>query len=271
MAEVYTIDGQRYEVEVEKSSDGKQKLVINGQEITLQTSRVNERGFGVELNIVASGKNVELGKTAYEFAYKGPSIDEINAVMKERVARGTATQMERVAVYQQQYNNRAVAEALAKGKSETEADLLKLKESQISGKEPLPDIKKRFPWAYASKTERAKDYITQKLNKDAAYRVKCRRFLEEKKEEMFDQMYREGNKIIIKDGFAKNEDPAENDLHKDLALQEKASKAWSGLDNSKNDEKTKRLVAAANAKQNQEKKASHQVPIQQMTDGHDRA
>ena len=88
---------------------------------------------------------------------------------------------------------------------------------------------------------------------------------------MFDQMYREGNKIIIKDGFAKNEDPAENNLHKDLAMQEKASKARSGLNNSKDDEKTKRLVAAANAKQNQEKKASHQVPIQQMTDGHDRA
>lgn len=250
--EVYTINGQRYEVEVKEGSEGKQKLVINGQEIVLQSAKVvdNTRkdGLNVELRITASGKNVELGDTRLDFSYNGPYKEEINAVMKERVERGVATQMERIAVYQQDYNHKANAEALAAGKTINEADLLKLTADQIAGRKPLPDIKRKFPWAYASLTERAKDKVKQIWDEKAAFRVSCREHLEEQKDVWFDIMYRDGNKVIIRDQFAQNKEKLKEDVHKDLAMQEKASKSKSKMNNTKEDDGTERLLAAAERK-----------------------
>lgn len=252
--EVYTIDGKRYEVEVKESSEGKQKLVINGQEITLKSAPVKDNtgkeGLNVELEIIENANS----------RYDGPNISEINAVMQERVERNSATQMERVAVYQQDYNHKATAEALADGKSMHDADLLKLTKAQIYGQQPLPDIKKRFPWAYASFKERAMDIMKQSLSEEAKHRVDCRRYLKEQKDVYFDNTYQSGNKMIIKDRFAEQR-TIRKDLHNDLAMQRKVSKEKPTLN--KEDEATQRLAAAAAEKKPTKKNSK--TPIRPKT------
>jgi len=277
MADTYQIDGKDYTVEVKGNRNAvNQTLVINGQEISLTSGEIldnsGKTGLGMHLRITAKGNNVELGDGPYDYAYKGPSKEEIYAVMKERVERGQATAAERLAVYQQQYNNMAKAEALANGKTENDADLLKLTEAQIQGQEALPDIKKRFPWAYATDKSVIWDKLSQYWDNDAGFRVKCRESLKEtEKMPWFDTMQRRGDTIRIKDQLA------QNDTHDALSNQRRAVDVKGKVSTEQEiDSKTERLVAAANSKTAQKetkenKETNLQTKIINRSSDHDRA
>lgn len=270
--EKYTIDGQTYEVEtgpVSKDKNGGtvQALTINGQKMTLtvQDTLDNSKKYGknVVLRINFDKKYIEGD------GYTGISKSEIYKVLEAREKAGKATQLEKVAVYQQQYNNLAKAEALAKGNAEFEADLMKLTDRQISGSEAFPPLKEKFPWAFASRADSLTDKVSRLWSDDAKFRIICREKLEEVKQtaqkyDMFDEMHinAEKGKGTIKDQFA---------------MQEKASKAKSAMDIEKVDEGTERLVAAAEKKKTEkenaakEKTAAKEMPFQPANDGHDMA
>ena len=253
MADTYTINGKKYTVEVKGDrTSTTQTLVINGQEIKLAPAkdRFGMSSMNLQISLPDKGK------------YKGPSMDEIYAVMSERRVRGVATRAEELAVYQQDYNNMLKAEYLVLGKSEIDAeqDKLKLTDKQLQGKEALPDLKKRFPWAYADAKKIAEDAKLQKSSNEAKFRVNCRkRLVEVKKDTMFDDMRRIGNKNVIVD---------------QLAMQKKLSDAKEKVGSEVVlDEGTERLVAAAE-KRKTSKKASEQTNQTEMPDmssGYDRA
>lgn len=274
--ETYTIDGNTYEVEVKGERNAvNQKLVINGQEIVLKSGPVldnsGKTGLGMHIEITAKGDKVTLGDQPYDYYYNGPSKEEIYKVMKERVENGQATSAERLAVYQQQYNNMVKAETVANGKTELDADLLKLTDAQIQGKEPLPNIKDRFPWAYASKLDIVKESVTQYWDEKAAHNVKCREQLK-KMEKMpyFDDARRDGNTIKIKDHLA------QNDTHDALSNQRLASEVKGRVATGEElDNGTQRLVAAANTKAAQKeaeaRATNHQAEVINRTNDYDRA
>lgn len=239
--EKYTINGQTYEVEtgaVSKDKNGGtvQALTINGQKMTLTVQDTldnsKKHGKNVVLRMNVDKKNID------DDGYIGISKSELYKVLEARQKAGKATQLEKVAVYQQQYNNLAKAEALAKGNAEVDADLMKLTDRQISGSEKLPSLREKFSWAFASRADSLTDKVSQLWSDDAKFRVTCREKFEEVKKnaarnDWYDEMYIRNGKGTIKDQFA---------------MQEKASKAKSAMDIEKVDEGTERLVAAAEKK-----------------------
>lgn len=253
MADTYTINGKKYTVEVKGDrTSTTQTLIINGQEIKLAPAK--DRNGMTSMNMQIPMPNKE--------EYNGPYMDEIYAVMAERKARGVATRAEELAVYQQDYNNMLKAEFLARGETviDAEQEKLKLTDKQLQGKEALPDLKKKFPWAYAGTMSVAKDTAAQLWDKEARFRMECRRqLIEVKKDTMFDDMRRIGNKNVIVD---------------QLAIQRKTSDAKEKVGNEVGlDEGTERLVAAAE-KRKTSKKASEktkQTEIPDMSSGYDRA
>ena len=252
--ETYTINGKQYEVEVKGGGNSAtQTLIINGQEIKLAPAkdRFGMSSMNLQISLPDKGK------------YKGPSMDEIYAVMSERKARGVATRAEELAVYQQDYNNMLKAEFLARDKTviDAEQEKLTLTAKQLEGKEPLPDLKKRFPWAYAGKMSIIRDSIRQYAEDDAKFRANCRRYLKEvKNDTMFDDMRRVGGKNVIVD---------------QLALQRKASDAKEKVGGEiVLDKDTERLIAAAEKKKTRSKaapKRAKQTETPDMSAGYDRA
>jgi hypothetical protein len=254
MADTYTINGKKYTVEVKGDrTSTTQTLVINGQEIKLAPAK--DRNGKSSMNMQIPMPNKE--------EYNGPYMDEIYAVMAERKARGVANRAEELAVYQQDYNNMLKAEFLARGESELDAEQQKLTltAKQLEGKEALPDLKKRFPWAYVGKMSVAKDTAAQLWDKEARFRMECRRqLIEVKKDTMFDDMRRIGNKNVIVD---------------QLALQRKASDARGKIGGEiVLDKDTERLIAAAEKKKTKSKaapKRTKQTEMPDMSASYDRA
>lgn len=245
-------NGKKYEVEVKGDrTSTTQTLVINGQEIKLAPAKDRNGLSSMNMQIPMPSKG----------EYNGPFMDEIYAVMAERKARGVATRAEELAVYQQDYNDMLKAEFLARGESVIDAEQhkLQLTAKQLEGKEALPDLKKRFPWAYAGTMSVAKDTAAQLWDKEARYRMECRRQLEEvKKDTMFDDMRRIGNKNVIVD---------------QLAMQRRASDIKERIGTEQEiDNGTERLVAAAEKKKTTKKtRTAQQTEMPSLSDGYDRA
>jgi len=228
--------GKTYDVEVgqsykDKNGNEVQPITINGQKMTLSVQQTadnsGKNGKDVVLKINVDGKDI-----TNDGGYTGLKKSEIYSILSARAKSGKATQLEQIAVFQQQYNNCAKAEAVAKGLSENDADLLKLTDKQISGKEPLPDLAKSFPWTQASQKDE--------------FSAKCRVALKEvektaAKYDWFDEMHinPKNKRGKIKDQFA---------------MQEKASKAKQKLGNTALDKGTERLVAAAEKKKEEKEK-----------------
>ena len=254
MADTYTINGEKYTVEVKGDrTSATQTLVINGQEIKLAPAkdRSGMQSMNMQIPLPSKGE------------YKGPSMDEIYAVMADRVERGVATRAEQLAVYQQNYNDMLKAEFLARGESVIDAEQhkLKLNAKQLEGKEALPDLKARFPWAYVGTMSVAKDTAAQLWDKEARFRMNCRRWLEEvKKDTMFDDMRRVGNKNVIVD---------------QLAMQRKTSDAKEKVGGEiVLDKDTERLIAAAEKKKTTKKgskTATKETDLPDMSQSYDRA
>lgn len=254
MADTYTINGKKYTVEVKGDrTSTTQTLVINGQEIKLAPAKDRNGMTSMNMQIPMPSKG----------DYEGPYMDEIYAVMAERKARGVATRAEELAVYQQDYNNMLKAEFLARGETviDAEQEKLKLSAKQLEGKEALPDLKKKFPWAYAGTMSVAKDTAAQLWDKEARFRMECRRqLIEVKKDTMFDDMRRIGNKNVIVD---------------QLAIQRKTSDAKEKVGNEVGlDEGTERLVAAAEKRKTASKakgRTTKQTEMPDMSSGYNRA
>ena len=187
---------------------------------------INTRKLGK--NVVLKIKVEDKDRTN-DGGYIGISKSEIYSILSARAKSGKATRLEQIAVYQQQYNNCAQAEALAKGETIHDADLMKLTDKQISGEEPLPDLAKKFPWIKDS----AKDEFSAKCREELKG---IERF--DAKYDLFDDM----NKGIIRDQFA---------------MQRKASDAKQKIGDTTLDDRTERLVAAAAEKKATTKKTNN--------------
>lgn len=228
----------------------KQEIVVKGEKVVLSIEPTadtsKKQGFNVVIHINAKGKNVKMGD-GYDFSYNGPFKEDIVQEIKKRQQQGIASRVEQIALYQNEYNNMAKAEALAKGKTENDAQLLKLSQEQIDGKKAWPDLKKKFPWAY---DEKWSDGFKKYFDKETEYKTKCRQYLKEiQQNSSFNIMFKSksGKSIIIED----------------VAMQRKIMEEQKKMTSEQMDQGTQRLVAAAEKRQS--KRRSSQTEQQQKT------
>ena len=257
---VYIINGKEYGVktgqeihDINSSWPDQQFLTINGATINLHTIKsrdeYNKRSLNLEIISEKNSHNI--------------TIPEIYEVISFRIKNREATNLEKALVFQLKYQELARAEAKAEGIDDKSIkEMSCLTEQQILGYERFLDLRKTFPWAYADAKEIEADKKRENywlIGANAYFRERCRENLQDI------QQKRWNDYLNISPNYPVNQ----TELSTDLLLQEKTTKAKSALKDSRKDERTDRLLAAAQ-KKSEINKAKERTHVQQISDNHDR-
>ena len=173
---LYTRGNKTYQVEagqvirdINSSWPEQQFFTINGATVQLRTSVGENNKRSIQLVVVSEKATL--------------SVQEIYDIMDYRVKAGQASTLEKAAMWQLKYKEMARAEAKAQGYGDSNIyNAHILTEKQVLGMADLPNLKKVFPWAYASKSEIESDRKWKDswlFGRTAAFRERCRANLAE--------------------------------------------------------------------------------------------
>ena len=259
----YKMDGKKYEitlgdVQIDNSGLAQQQFTINGQTFNLQEIELSaDKEDSHRIKLEGSFDKKHIAKRGNEDGYIGVTPDEIFKLMEYRVKNNEAGQLEKVALCQLNFDQMSCAEYAAQNNHKIEereynVDFIakhkevSLTHAQIIGEVPLPDLKKEFPWAYENKsTDGVLRYVPM-LGTNAKARDNLKR-IRQTVHNNFDGIGLSGSeRVNVSAGFYAYNDERIQEIKKALALQEKTAKAKANITlNAPLDEKTERLVAAA--------------------------
>ncbi|MBR2273471.1 MAG: hypothetical protein IJ864_01360 [Alphaproteobacteria bacterium] len=211
-------NGKKYAVEVGKIVQDinaawpeQQFFTINGDTVVLRSSYAENDNNKRAMELVVVSQNAQL------------EVEDIYAIFECRARVGQASSMEKAAMYQLKYKEMARAEAKARGLGDRNIDNVAiLTQKQIMGREALPDLKRKFPWAYATPEQIASDKKWQNipiLGRTAELNEKCRQQLQEvRKNRGFDYMdvLEDTNQIFRSDLLSEHRKQSQK---QDLAMQ----------------------------------------------------
>lgn len=207
----YVVEAGKIVQDINAAWPEQQFFTINGDTVVLRSSYAENDNNKRAVELVVVSQNAQL------------EAKEIYAILECRSRVGHASSMEKAAMYQLKYKEMARAEAKASGLGDRNIDNAAiLTQKQIMGKEALPDLKRKFPWAYATQKQIASDKKWQNipiLGRNAELNEKCRQQLQEiRKNRGFDyiNVLEDTNQIFRSDLLSEHKKQSQK---QDLAMQ----------------------------------------------------